>query len=102
MLKIDEQEPIRALSVEPKTDQDGAQKIDREGFPLWTVIALHEPQNARPELIKVTVPAADIPEVLPMKTGFVGLVAGGWSTPTGGGIFFRAEGLHLGEGQDDE
>lgn len=102
MFKIDENEDVRALAIEPKIAdrKTGEQKTERDtGVPLWTVTALHQQDDGAPELIKVTIASPTEPEFSPMLAGFTDLEAGIYTIKGDGGglsnagLFFRASAL---------
>jgi len=99
MIRIHDDANIAAISAAPKTDMDKVQKLDSAGVPLWSITALHMPEDGgKPELITVTVPSRSEPVFIPTQAGFENLELGFYNMPNskGGanaGLYFRASAL---------
>lgn len=84
---------LAALQVEPKLDQDGSQKQNRDGLRQWSVVVLVQTAEGTPEVIKVTVPGKQ-PEVAPMTpVAFTNLRAIAWEAGGRSGVAFSADGV---------
>lgn len=80
------------LSVEPKTDPEGTQKKNRDGTPLWTVNALHQPTVGKPSVVSITVPSPAAPSLTPMTPAtWAGLRVDIWQSGDSSGLWFAAD-----------
>lgn len=64
-----EQVPGRYLpvAVEAKRDQEGNPRTNRDGVSQWSVLTLHTPVQGKPEVISITVPNPEKPDLTPMQ-----------------------------------
>lgn len=85
---------LNALQVEAKTDQDGTQKVNRDGIRQWSIITLAQSEGGTPEVLKVTVPSTTEPDIEPMEpVSFTNLRAIAWEANGRSGIAFSADSL---------
>jgi hypothetical protein len=89
------------LSAEPKLDQEGSQRVNRDGLPQWTLQVLHQPSAGKSDVIKVTLPAAAQPEFVPMQPlHFDGLRVDFYSMSGGAaGLWFAADSISEARGE---
>jgi len=87
--------------VEDLDFQTKAQKLSREGLPVWKIRLLTRDgvdETRKPEITEVKVPAAVRPAVTPgVIPSFGGLVGIVWSGDSGGGVSLRADTVAMGE-----
>lgn len=87
------------LSVQPKTDREMAQKVNREGVPLWSVTVLHTPETGKPEVITVSVPAKSAPVLQPMQAAaWTNLRVDIYQVGDSSGLYFVADAVATANG----
>ncbi|PJM73059.1 hypothetical protein CS006_07375 [Bifidobacterium primatium] len=85
--------PTLFVSVEPRLDQEGKQRL-RDGVPEQTTHILIQPENGKPEVIDVNVPSMTplaIAQMTPVS--IENLTASQWSIDGRAGITMRADAI---------
>jgi len=92
--------PVLCVAVTPKTDQDGVQKVDRDGVPTWSVAVAVTPQDGKAGLIEVAVPGEPQGLAPGMYVIFRGLTAFMWEISGRAGMSYRADAVAAGGAPD--
>jgi hypothetical protein len=74
----------------PKLDQNGRQKADREGAPMWTTQVIAQEIDGA-EVLTVTVAGVKPSVTVGQRVSVVGLEAIPWNNNGKHGVAFRAE-----------
>lgn len=79
---------FQVISVTPRVDRDGLQRVDRQQVPQWELETLHRPADGgSAEVVKVRLASATQPSIPPMtEVRFTGLEAFFWQMGDRAGV----------------